>query len=70
MPHSFGKKRTLNLKGMSYVPDMGYRNLYSCTTCHNLQTMLPMCVICYEDNTLLALSDPQIIDKPGTETTS
>ena len=78
MPHNFNlndpylgksKKRTLNLKGMTYVPDMGFRKLYSCTNCHNLQTQLPTCMICYEDDTLLNIRDKDITDRPGTETT-
>ena len=64
------KRRTLNLKGFSYVPDMGFRKLYACNSCHNLQTQLPTCMICYQDDTLLALSQVTDIISPGTETTS
>ncbi len=70
MPHSFNKKRTLNLKGMSYVPDMGFRKLYSCNSCHNLQTQIPTCMICYQDDTLLALSQVQDIVTDGGASTS
>ncbi len=51
------------MKGMSYVPDMGFRKLYSCTNCHNLQTQLPTCMICYEDDTLLNIKDKDITDR-------
>ena len=64
------KKRTLNLKGMTYVPDMGFRKLYSCTNCHNLQTQLPTCMICYEDDTLLNIRDKDITDRPGISESS
>jgi hypothetical protein len=59
MPHNFSKKRTSAMP--SYVPDMGFRKLYACNSCHNLQTQVPTCMLCYRDDTLLALS--QLIDK-------
>jgi len=63
MPHSFSRKRVLNKA--SVVEDMGFRKLYTCTKCNNLQTHLPTCMICYQQDTLVGLSQTLDIETNG-----
>jgi hypothetical protein len=51
------------------MTDFGYRKSYVCKSCHNLQPMHGVCVLCWRDDTIVPLTkltDKIIVDAPDS----